>query len=550
MPAIKLRYGAYSDFVPSKLLPAEVGVVQSGDPNTTDGVAIYICAINGTVKRFTTSDDLTDALTDLLDDTLSVQDKAAEAAAVGTAIQALTAQVTSIESEITGIESDLTEVTEVDAGTVDKSTGVKLAAYINSTATKMASDVNCMLVYFPCLPNVTYTINKMLSARFRVGYTTVTPANNVQIFGGVADNTATSISIATGSNAQYLVVYYYDSANDTLSETEIYNSLAISYRGEMSAVDKVARADKVDKQQSVADAGKAMIVGDDGVLAPTEIAGGLSDEAKVALLNCFAHVAWTDEHGQRYYDTLEAALYAESYPKITAQFNPGLNVIYTDDTLDSLKQYLTVKYYETKESAGTVIASANYTLSGVLTEGASTILVSYSDLITSFVIDGVVDFYNIHEWIYPGRIQIQQQKSPGYYTPTGASIGSLGVYEYSNNIRMCLTTGKGKYPYIHRLNGTLYNFYPIPVPNDAVSATLTWNSSDINMGISQWKYATDPTRYYQQGSDSGWQTSPYTYTLPTNDNNRFVSVNIRNTSNTDISASQIPTEITLTFNVN
>lgn len=37
--------------------------------------------------------------------------------------------------------------------------------------------------------------------------------------------------------------------------------------------------------------------------------GGLTDEAKQALLNCFAHVAWIDEHGQDYYDALEDALY-------------------------------------------------------------------------------------------------------------------------------------------------------------------------------------------------------------------------------------------------
>ena len=33
------------------------------------------------------------------------------------------------------------------------------------------------------------------------------------------------------------------------------------------------------------------------------------EEAKTALLACFAHVAWTDEHGQDYYDALESALY-------------------------------------------------------------------------------------------------------------------------------------------------------------------------------------------------------------------------------------------------
>lgn len=36
---------------------------------------------------------------------------------------------------------------------------------------------------------------------------------------------------------------------------------------------------------------------------------GLSEDAKTALLACFRHVAWTDEHGQDYYDALESALY-------------------------------------------------------------------------------------------------------------------------------------------------------------------------------------------------------------------------------------------------
>ena len=35
---------------------------------------------------------------------------------------------------------------------------------------------------------------------------------------------------------------------------------------------------------------------------------GLSNDARVALLNCFAHVAWTDKNGKDYYDALEEAL--------------------------------------------------------------------------------------------------------------------------------------------------------------------------------------------------------------------------------------------------
>lgn len=37
--------------------------------------------------------------------------------------------------------------------------------------------------------------------------------------------------------------------------------------------------------------------------------GGLTNEIKQALLNCFAHVAWIDDQGQTYYDALHAALY-------------------------------------------------------------------------------------------------------------------------------------------------------------------------------------------------------------------------------------------------
>ncbi len=36
---------------------------------------------------------------------------------------------------------------------------------------------------------------------------------------------------------------------------------------------------------------------------------GLTNDIKEALLACFEHVAWTDEHGQDYVDALEAALY-------------------------------------------------------------------------------------------------------------------------------------------------------------------------------------------------------------------------------------------------
>jgi len=203
----------------------------------------------------------------------------------------------------------------------------------------------------------------------------------------------------------------------------------------------------------------------------SKIEPGLSDDAKTALLNCFQHVAWTDEHGQTYYNALESALYADSYPKITAKFNPGLNVIYTDDTLDSLKQYLTVKYYETEESIGTVIASASYSLSGSLVEGASTVFVSYSGLTTSFVIDGVVDYYNIWHWsMANGDFSVRSGTIDYWINETKVRYTFRAPWD----TRRGVTAPKGLLPY--RVWGTdadMTPYYPIPIPKDANKVTIS-----------------------------------------------------------------------------
>ena len=68
----------------------------------------------------------------------------------------------------------------------------------------------------------------------------------------------------------------------------------------------VGNIEKVNAQQGAGNAGKALIVGEDGIV--TTAYTTLSDMAITALLNCFAHVTWSDSYGQQYYDMLEAAL--------------------------------------------------------------------------------------------------------------------------------------------------------------------------------------------------------------------------------------------------
>lgn len=118
-------------------------------------------------------------------------------------------------------------------------------------------------------------------------------------------------------------------------------------------------------------------------------AAGLSDAVKSALLTCFQKVAWVDEHGQDYYDALEDALSGDEFPKITVEINLRGHKVFTSDAIDTLKNYLTVKYYETSESSGTTLSSNQYSLSGTLSEGANIILVTYSELTAMVIVSAL-----------------------------------------------------------------------------------------------------------------------------------------------------------------
>ena len=109
---------------------------------------------------------------------------------------------------------------------------------------------------------------------------------------------------------------------------------------------------------------------------------GLSEEAKVALLDCFEHVAWLDEHGQTYYDNLYDALYPDTgLESITAVFTQGSLVVYPSTPLSDLKAYLVVTGYYKDGSSGRV---TDYALTGTLTTGTSTITVTADGKTTTF----------------------------------------------------------------------------------------------------------------------------------------------------------------------
>ena len=113
-----------------------------------------------------------------------------------------------------------------------------------------------------------------------------------------------------------------------------------------------------------------------------EMGGGISEAIKNALLQLAEHVAYIDEHGQDYYDDLEAALnYVKELTAISAQFSQGEAVIYDTDTLDTLRRYLAV-VAQYNDSTSELVT--NYTLSGVLESGTSSITAAYEGKTDTF----------------------------------------------------------------------------------------------------------------------------------------------------------------------
>ena len=116
---------------------------------------------------------------------------------------------------------------------------------------------------------------------------------------------------------------------------------------------------------------------------------GLSDEAKQALMDSFENVAWANYDGQDYYNALYDTLFGTTpvtptLVSISAVFTQGSAVIYDTDSLNTLKQYLVVTATYSDSSTATV---NDYTLSGTLTAGTSTITASYQGQSDTFTVN-------------------------------------------------------------------------------------------------------------------------------------------------------------------
>ena len=126
--------------------------------------------------------------------------------------------------------------------------------------------------------------------------------------------------------------------------------------------------------------------------------GGLTDDVKQALMDVVNNVAWINGDGQQYIDELEAALYPLSY--ITAVYTQS-GTVYTTDSLDSLKADLVVTAFYQGGNSKTI---TDYTLSGTLTEGTSTITVSYGGKTATFevTVSGAQALWELKNEVFSG----------------------------------------------------------------------------------------------------------------------------------------------------
>ena len=147
------------------------------------------------------------------------------------------------------------------------------------------------------------------------------------------------------------------------------------------------KADQADIQQTIEDSV------DDWLTTQAPSIGTMSYAAKRALLNLLQHVAYDHANDAQYYNALERELFPDStLESINAVFTQGSAVIYASDSLDTLKQYLVVTATYSDSTTETI---TDYTLSGTLSAGTSTITVSYGGKTDTFTVNvnGIIWLY-------------------------------------------------------------------------------------------------------------------------------------------------------------
>lgn len=109
----------------------------------------------------------------------------------------------------------------------DKDNANIINGYVNDWSSTIYEDTNTRSLYIPIIGGKTYTILRAEGTFFHIATTVDIPNIGVYRNDYIQENNATKLTLKTSIGAKYLVVSYYSSASDTLTEEEIRNSIQI-----------------------------------------------------------------------------------------------------------------------------------------------------------------------------------------------------------------------------------------------------------------------------------------------------------------------------------
>jgi len=216
---------------------------------------------------------------------------------------------------------------------------------------------------------------------------------------------------------------------------------------------------------------------------------GLTEDAKLALLQLASKVAYIDSGGASYYTDLYDAFYGDAPvpSSISAVFTPGSRTFEPGASVNELKPYLvvTVTY-----SDGTTAVVSNYTLTGSLAIGTNTITVNYGGQSTTFSV-------SIAAQVPSGYTQLVYINSGDGYADTGLVESEVARAEYQVSVSVVRYT-KGN----HILSAT-NTFFPYLSGSNAngdysqIRAKLKGNET-VGTGSSSYTWSTN-TIYTLEG---------------------------------------------------
>ena len=131
-------------------------------------------------------------------------------------------------TEVEGVLYLVREAISEPDNLFDYTTAPSLHYYISTSDNTVGTNNNDVLTYMKIKPNTTYKVNKNVSSRFALGTCPSIPSVGTKLTTSLKDYNATELTITSGENDNYLLIFYYNVNDDTTTtELEIKQSIRV-----------------------------------------------------------------------------------------------------------------------------------------------------------------------------------------------------------------------------------------------------------------------------------------------------------------------------------